>query len=505
MAFGLNPKLLRDAAQSPEVLRHLLEKGALDTSPPQDHELLHALLRFPDDAALWQLAVAQGLRWRTAKGLQLRFAEWHVLQARLKVDLYRPETLTEVLKGPWAYLSAEEISRFLDGAGPILAQVPLGSWDAGWNAEILKRLPASSRDAQGRNLFFYARGPDTIEALHRRGLDPKELDADGRNPLFSRDGFSPDTALLRSLLAAGAEPKIVDKKGDQILFDETNVAILKVLLAGGADPNLRSPDKKKTVWNTFNTTRMVSCSAVAYRSKEEFVPWMDCLLEHGTDPALSDDRGTTPLMVFARAGRPLLVRRLLQEGPKARSDARDADGHNALDAVFLQKDSVESHFASPKNQLLAAKLLQAAGLKLSIDAQSPGLNTKLWQDWKQLQTLPANDQMLPLIPALIWNHDPAFLSEYFPATPPALLICAELPDWDFANALLSRHPELVQPGSESTRKLLALLGKQEALIEGEKTGKINSIYVDRFRSFQRLVRQLAVQTQVKASLTPPPR
>ena len=91
---------------------------------------------------------------------------------------------------------------------------------------------------------------------------------------------------------------------------------------------------------------MVHGSAVDVRSAEMATPlmtavqgenldWVDFLLDHGADPNACDGRGFTALHRAAEMGRVELVRRLLDAG--ARADT-EAEGHTPLSLALSRKE-----------------------------------------------------------------------------------------------------------------------------------------------------------------------
>ena len=91
---------------------------------------------------------------------------------------------------------------------------------------------------------------DVVDALLRDGADVDARDSLGTTALQMAVGtFDRDTAIVRRLLDAGANPNVVDNTRATPLLQASitkDTAILRVLLARGADPCL-SDDKGRTI------------------------------------------------------------------------------------------------------------------------------------------------------------------------------------------------------------------------------------------------------------------
>jgi uncharacterized protein len=117
-----------------------------------------------------------------------------------------------------------------------------------------------------------------------------------------------DTAAIRKLLAAGADPNGFDGHGGTALIGAArmgHVAAAEALLAAGARADLR--DRAHSAWTPL-------MHAVHKRQTEA----ARVLLDHGADPNARGGAGVTALIMSAAYGDTETVRLLLERGADAR-------------------------------------------------------------------------------------------------------------------------------------------------------------------------------------------
>lgn len=221
-------------------------------------------------------------------------------------------------------------------------------------------------------LLVAARQGDTsqVETLLKGGSDPNMRDSDGKTPLLvaieggvanifiSASGSVTSTLqpgpgnadTVRVLLRLGADPNLVDKRGESALLiasqygREQSVA---ALLAHGVDPNpsneLQRPPLTFAAINGHLgvVKRLVEAGAQAddFRDGQGKTALMSVsylghlkiaavLLDAGADVNASDTNGHTPLSNAAFQGQSEIVRLLIKRG--ARIDDKDNEGKDAL-------------------------------------------------------------------------------------------------------------------------------------------------------------------------------
>ena len=88
--------------------------------------------------------------------------------------------------------------------------------------------------------LFEARNAEETRALIAAGADPKVWDGRGDTPLHFSSIRGADAAeQMRVLLAAGADPNARNDRGETPLHRAESAEKVQALIAGGADPNAR--------------------------------------------------------------------------------------------------------------------------------------------------------------------------------------------------------------------------------------------------------------------------
>jgi ankyrin repeat protein len=193
-----------------------------------------------------------------------------------------------------------------------------------------------------------------MKSLIARGAEPKAAAKDGSELLqiaynLQFAGFSSQTfSEMRQILSgAGMELKRADQLGPSpLLAGFGDPVLLRKVLDLGADPNAKLPAPAQVV---PSLTLGVMVGDLDY---------VRILIERGADPDARSSRGVTPLMVAADADHPnaAMVRLLLDKGKDL--NARDDRGRTALDWAMMQGETE------------AARLLRDAGAQRDV-AQSP--------------------------------------------------------------------------------------------------------------------------------------
>eukprot|EP00053_Salpingoeca_punica_P024015 m.12062 g.12062 ORF g.12062 m.12062 type:complete len:424 (+) comp6064_c0_seq1:125-1396(+) len=164
---------------------------------------------------------------------------------------------------------------------------------------------AEGRD--GHTKFVLA----AVEKLLAAGASVNATDKDGNSALYyavTAPWFTPD--IVRALLAAGADAKLINKAQESLLHvSTTDEVVTELLLAAGADANAKNKSGQTPL---FSATDGLMA---------------DMLLAAGAQARVADEDGQTPLHIAATMGRLDVVTVLLAAG--ADIDAADNHGDTA--------------------------------------------------------------------------------------------------------------------------------------------------------------------------------
>jgi ankyrin repeat protein len=254
-----------------------------------------------------------------------------------------------------AATTPEEPPRFIPPSeSPPGLSKGIGIVRAGWPEDRGKRFPAGGSKTA---LLYAARDGllDVARLLVERGASLELADDNGVTPLLAailnasvfrvtRTGTSDHLAIASMLLDAGANVNSADWYGETPLWAAVDLrnlelgpadkatgirdeafALIERLLRAGANPNARTrefPHERRYIvavvgsvaWAdlTGQTPFLRAAAAGDLRG-------MRLLLEHGADPNIATDNGTTPLMVAA--GINWAVAETFDEGPAALLEA----------------------------------------------------------------------------------------------------------------------------------------------------------------------------------------
>lgn len=168
--------------------------------------------------------------------------------------------------------------------------------------------------------------------LTKKSTNINEVDQDGLTSLMIAT-IANDSAMVVTLLEAGADPNVQSKSGMTALhaaaFNNRD-QIMQYIIAAGADPN-KVDSKGRTpllvaaqMGNTNPITYLIQAGAVVeFKDLKGNTPLMlacggrhlgavDELLEKGADPNSRDLQGRTPLMLLSLLGEDEMVRILLK-------------------------------------------------------------------------------------------------------------------------------------------------------------------------------------------------
>jgi ankyrin repeat protein len=174
-----------------------------------------------------------------------------------------------------------------------------------------------------RKLFeaIYRGDGRRIRKLLERGVSPHARDEKGSTALYVA-AVQGEAWPVGELLAAGASPNVESRgaaDGTPLCGAASwgHTAVLRALLAAGADPGMPESD---------------GFTALAWAIRGGSYDAVALLIDAGADPNQSDSQGRTPLLLAAEQGRLALVRLLLEHGADA--SIADTDGRTARDAAL---------------------------------------------------------------------------------------------------------------------------------------------------------------------------
>ena len=230
----------------------------------------------------------------------------------------------------------------------------IGIIRAGWPEGRGKRFPAAGSKTP---LLYAARGGDVelAKLLLARGANLELADGNGVTPLIeaivnanvfrvSRAGRSGHLAVANTLLDSGAAVDAMDWYGETPLWAAVDLrnlelgtgdnaggirddayALVDRMLRAGANPNVRTkefPHERRYVVGPIGSVAWVDLTGQTpflRAAAAGDLKVMRLLLEHGADPNIATNAGTTPLMVAA--GVNWAVDETFDEGPEALLEA----------------------------------------------------------------------------------------------------------------------------------------------------------------------------------------
>ena len=350
--YGVRPLDVAIEAGDAALTRWLLEAGADAAAPDRAGEppLLVA-------ARIGEPAIAAALLDHGAPvdARDTSFGQTALMVAARSGHRELAELLLDAGADVNAATHAEEPPRFVPPSeSPAGLSKGIGIVRAGWPEDRGKRFPA----AGGKTALAYAAREghiDVVRLLVERDANLELADANGMTPLLaaivnaslfrvSRTGTTDHLGVANVLLDVGANVNAMDWYGETPLWaavdlrnlelgpaDKTTgirdeaFALIERLLDAGANPNARTrefPHERRYL--------VVVVGSVAWVDLTGQTPFlraaaagdlrvMRLLLQHGADPNIATDAGTTPLMVAA--GINWAVAETFDEGPAALLEA----------------------------------------------------------------------------------------------------------------------------------------------------------------------------------------
>jgi uncharacterized protein len=417
--YGVTPLTLAIAAGDAAMTRWLLGAGADAARPDRTGEppLLQAARAGDAEvvAALLEHGVAVDAR-------DLSYGQTPLMIAARLGHLETARLLLDAGAAVDAATTAEEPPRFVPPSeSPPGLSRGIGIVRAGWPEDRGKRFPAGG----GKTALAYATRAghlDVTRLLVERGANLELPDGNDVTPLIgaivnaslfrvNRTGRSDHLPVANALLDAGANVNAMDWYGQTPLWAAVDLrnlelgpadsstgirdeafALIERLLAAGANPNARTrefPHERRYIVSVVGSVAWVDLTGQTpflRAAAAGDLRVMRLLLDHGADPNLATDNGTTPLMVAA--GVNWAVAETFDEGNDALLAAvklthqlgNDVNAQNSMGLAAI-------HGAANRGANDVIEYLAASGARLDV-ADREGRTPLAWAEGVFLATHP---------------------------------------------------------------------------------------------------------------------
>lgn len=193
---------------------------------------------------------------------------------------------------------------------------------------VMRLLIAAGADARavdrdGNTALHVTDNADVAQILVDAGADPNAVNAKGRTPLHEADSAS----LARVLIRAGAHVDAEDVEGETPLFERYDARAVEALLDAGADIGHRSHDGRTALFGQSNPETT------------------EVLIRHGADVKVRSPDGDVPLSFAKSIGSALVLLRAgasLPEDPaKLRRLMQWAEGNESAELLQALRERME--------------------------------------------------------------------------------------------------------------------------------------------------------------------
>ena len=330
--YGVRPLHLAMAAGDVTLTRRLLQAGADAAAPDRAGEPPLLLAARIGNVELVQALLESGA---AIDARDEQFGQTALMVAAREGHLDAARVLLEAGAAVDAQTKPETPPRFIPPSeSPEGLSRGAGIIRAGWPDGRGKRYPAGG----SKTPLLYATREghlDVARLLLEHGARVELADGNGVTPLINaivnasiirvnRTGTSDHLKIAQLLLEAGADVNAADWYGETPLWSAVDVrnlelgrdgndrsvrddafALIERLLDAGADPNARTreyPHERRFILVVVGSVSWVDLTGQTpflRAAAAGDVDVMKLLLEHGADPSIATDAGTTPLMVAA--------------------------------------------------------------------------------------------------------------------------------------------------------------------------------------------------------------
>jgi ankyrin repeat protein len=330
--YGVRPLHLAIAADDVTLTRRLLQAGADAAAPDRTGEPPLLLAARIGNVELVQALLESGA---AVDAREEHFGQTALMVAAREGQVEAARVLLEAGADANAQTKPEAPPRFIPPSeSPEGLSRGAGIIRAGWPDGRGKRYPAGG----SKTPLLYATREghlDVARLLLERGATIELADGNGVTPLINaivnasiirvnRTGTSDHLKIAQLLLDAGADVNASDWYGETPLWSAVDVrnlelgrdgndrgvrddalALIERLLDAGADPNARTreyPHERRFILVVVGSVSWVDLTGQTpflRAAAAGDVDVMKLLLEHGADPSIATDAGTTPLMVAA--------------------------------------------------------------------------------------------------------------------------------------------------------------------------------------------------------------
>ena len=350
--FGVVPLHLAISAGDAAMTRWLLERGADATKPDRTGEPPLMIAAHAGDPAVAKALLEHGAKVDVHDAsfgetpLMIAVRDQHLEVAKLLLDSGADANAQTAAAAPPRFIPPGESPKGLSRG--------IGIIRAGWPEGRGKRFPAAGSKTP---LLYAARAGDVAltQLLLTHGAKLELADGNGVTPLIeailnasifrvNRDGRSDHLEVANVLVGAGANVNATDWYGETPLWTAVDLRNLELgpgdkkmgvredaleligrLLKAGALPNARTrefPHERRYIVVVVGSVAWVDLAGQTpflRAAAAGDVTVMRLLLEHGADPSIATNAGTTPLMVAA--GVNWAVDETYTEGPAALLEA----------------------------------------------------------------------------------------------------------------------------------------------------------------------------------------
>lgn len=358
-------KLLLDAGsplpKNPERSNRLL----CDTASTGDAERLRVLLNHGlNTKGHWDPAAARDSHRRTMEHMAQYRASQPDIFASMPEDVRA--SIAESMKEMEVKMFEQQCS------APSNYEIPLFRAAESGSAECVRLLLAAgadpkSRDSSKRTAMYYARSVGVVQALLQAGLPLEDADEYGWSPLDNAVSDGEDALpRVRALIEAGANVNAAHDRGYTVFMSAVGSgrypALLRLLVASGADPHTVT----ELGYNAFHAAIDVNGEANA---EESVLDTLGYLKELGVNIEHRNKNDQTPLARAIQEGNGIEVRVLCELGanPNAVCPKHECGGEACaridLPLLFHAADGIGVH-----KDVKAEALLRAGANPLTKDA-----------------------------------------------------------------------------------------------------------------------------------------